>query len=272
MNRINRRMVLGLGMAAAAGLVPAGLRAANQPAQVPAAPGQPLNIVVTTAVPAPDVSFVLGSRSAKVTPCRSGCTHTGGGNIDVVQPAPDTLIVTMSGAAVAYGGPTGPALASQVFDLVQNFEVSFDKPTVKAAKIIMDARVIGFLRSHKIGSAEECASATVSGGTGPGLTLSMPPHAVSGRESISINDKEGPVSVVVTAGKYCLTQTFQVQASMPKSLLPCKAPSAEFAPDPALDPIWISPKEPFHGAKKADLGFQVVLKVVPEEVPEPGKK
>src|SRR5947209_17770852 len=129
MSRINRRAVLGLGMAAAAGLVP--VAPAQEQKPVAAAPGQPLNIVVTTAAPAPDVSLVAGARSAKVVPLRSGCTHTGGGNIDVQQPSPDTLVVTMSGVAVAYGGPTGPASASQVFDLVQNFEVSFDKPTVK---------------------------------------------------------------------------------------------------------------------------------------------
>ena len=51
---------------------------------------------------------------------------------------------------------------------------------------------------------------------------------------------------------------------MPKTLLPCKAPSAEFAPDPALDPLWISYWEPFHGAAKKDFGFQVILKVSPD--------
>ena len=59
---------------------------------------------------------------------------------------------------------------------------------------------------------------------------------------------------------------------MPKAFLfPCKAPSAEFAPDPALDPLWISAKEPFKGAKKGDLGFQVTVKVAPQEAPEPKK-
>jgi hypothetical protein len=264
MNRIHRRAVLGVGLAAV-GLVPAALRG-QQPKTVP--PGQPLNITVTTAAPAPDVSIALGSRSGKVTPVRSGCTHTGGGNIDVQQPSPDTIVITMSGAAVAYGGPTGPASASQVFEVVQQFEVSFDKPTVRAAKLTVEGRVIGFLRSHKVGSAEQCASATVTGGAGPGLALAMPPHAVSGAESISINDREGPAGVIVAAGRYVLSQSFRVTAAMPKSVLPCKAPSAEFAPDPALDPLWISHKEPFHGANKKDLGFQVTIKVTPEDVPE----
>jgi hypothetical protein len=265
MNAISRRVLLGA--VAAAGLVPA-LRAADQPKAVVAQPGQPLAITVTSAAPAPDVSLALGGRSAKVTPVRSGCTHTGGGNIDVQQPAPDTIVITMSGVAVAYGSPAGGASASQVFDLCQQFEVSFDKPTVKAAKLTVEGRLIGFLRSHKVGSADVCASASVVGAAGAGLTLAMPGHAVAGAESASINDREAPDGVVVSAGKYNLNQSFRVSASMPKSVLPCKAPSAEFAPDPALDPLWISPKEPFRGAKKGDLGFQVVVKVAPEAVPE----
>jgi hypothetical protein len=96
----------------------------------------------------------------------------------------------------------------------------------------------------------------------------MPAHSTCGAESLSINDKEGPVAVVVAAGKYTLAQSFRVTATMPRCLAPCKAPSAEFAPDPALDPLWISAKEPFHGANKKDLGFQVTVKVVPEDVPE----
>jgi hypothetical protein len=98
----------------------------------------------------------------------------------------------------------------------------------------------------------------------------MPSHAVAGNESLSVNDKEGPAGVVVPAGRYCLNQSFRVSATMPKCVLPCQAPSAEFAPDPALDPLWISTREPFKGAKKADLGFQVTLKVAPEDVPGKG--
>jgi len=53
-----------------------------------------------------------------------------------------------------------------------------------------------------------------------------------------------------------------VSAVHPHGLLG-KAASAEFAPDPALDPLWISYWEPFHGAAKKDLGFQIILKVAP---------
>jgi hypothetical protein len=275
MSRIARRALLGAGLVVASGLAtPVALGQKKETVQ----PGQPLNITVTTAASATDVSIVLGRREAKVTPCRAGCTHTGGGNVDVQQPAPDTLVVTMTGVAVAYGSPAGSASATLDFNLTQAFEVSFDKPGVKAARMTMEARVIGFLRCHKLGTAEESGSAVVTAPGLTGLAVPVPSHSVAAGESVSINDKEGPVSLVIPAGgqQLCLSQTFRVSATMPKSVLPCKAPSAEFAPDPALDPLWISAKEPFKGAVKKDLGFQVIIKVTPEPVAEPangnGKK
>jgi hypothetical protein len=72
------------------------------------------------------------------------------------------------------------------------------------------------------------------------------------------------MAAVVPVGKYTLREAFGVQAAHPKKLLPCKAASAEFAPDPALDPLWISAFEPFHGAQKKDFGFQVIVKASPE--------
>ena len=268
MGRINDRIVLGLGIAAGLSLA-LPLAEGRQKTSPPAAatPAQPVNIKVSTVAPAPDVSLSLGARTGKVTPLCSGVTHTGGGNIDVQQPSPDQVVITMSGVAVAYGGPTCSASASQVFDLVQQFDVSFDTPGIKSARLTVEGRLIGLLRSHKIGSAEVCAGATVTGGPGSGLTLVMPSHSVAGNESLSVNDKETPLSASVKEGKFTLNQSFKVAAMMPKSILPCKAPSAEFAPDPALDPLWITPNDPFKGAKKADLGFQVTIKVSPQAVP-----
>src|SRR5258708_27239939 len=83
-------------------------------------------------------------------------------------------------------------------------------------------------------------------------------------ENLSVNDRQGPTAVSIASGKYVLHQLFGVQAAHPRALLPCKAASAEFAPDPALDPLWISYWEPFHGANKKDFGFQVTIKVAPE--------
>jgi hypothetical protein len=217
-------------------------------------------------VPAgPAVTISLGSRHGHVTPLRQGFTHTGGGNIDVAQPAADTVIVTMTGVAVAGGHPCKDSVAALNFDLDQCFEVRFEDPKLKSAKLTLEARVIGLLRSHSKGNAEDGpACASVASGPVQILTVCAPPHSVCGGQNLSVNCSEGPVAVPVVPGPYKLHQTFTVKATHPRSALPCKAASAEFAPDPALDPLWISYWEPFHGAIKKDFGFQVVLKVVPD--------
>lgn len=240
-----------------------GLPALAGQAPTPIPPGTPVTITVTpAAAAAPPVSINLLNRHGHVTPERCGCTHTGGGNIDVQQPSPDTLVITMRGVAVAAGHPCKGSSASMNFDLEQCLEITFDDPKVKKAKLTMDARVIGLLRSHCKGGAAAVSNACASlGAEGiEAITLTLPPHSVGGGENLSINDHEGPVTVPVSAGKYTLHQTFVIVADHPRGL--GKASSAEFAPDPALDPLWISYKEPFHGAGKGDFGFQLTIKVV----------
>jgi hypothetical protein len=225
------------------------------------------------------VSITLHGRHGHVTPLRRGCTHTGGGNIDVAQPSPDVLVITMTGAAVAIAAPTGGSVASMDYDLDQCFEVTFDKPDIKAATLSLEGRVIGLLRSHashlckKSGLAEESgACATVGCGPIQMVTVCAPAHSVAGGDNLSINDHDGPCSVPVMPGKYTLHQVWHIMAQHPCTVVPCKADSAEFAPDPALDPLWISYWEPFHGAIKKDFGFQVTVKVAPQEPQANGDK
>jgi hypothetical protein len=238
---------------------------AQTPTTVP--PGTPVTItVVPGTAPSPPASITLGPRHGHVVPQRSGFNHTGAGNIDVAQPTPDVVVVTMTGVAVAGGHPCKDSVASMNFDLTQCFDVNFDSPKLKKAKLVMEARVIGLLRSHKgLGAAQEGPGcATVAAGPYEVLTVCAPAHSVACGENLSINDHDGPVEVPVTPGKYTLHQTFVISAAHPKSIsfFKCKAASAEFAPDPALDPLWISYWEPFHGAAKKDFGFQITLKVV----------
>jgi len=216
----------------------------------------------------PSVTLLLRGRQAQVIPLRQGFNHTGGGNIDVAQPAPDTVVITMTGVAVAGGHPCKESLARMQFELTQCFEVRFEDKKVKRAKLTLEGRVIGLLRTHRKGggtAAEGPGKAVVSAGPVELLALCLPDHSVAGGDNLSINDREGPVAVAVVAGKYELHQTFDVSATHPRALLPCKAASSEFAPDPALDPLWISYWEPFHGAIKKDFGFQIILKVAAEE-------
>jgi hypothetical protein len=229
-------------------------------------------LLVASALPAadPPVTISLFERSARAVPTRQGFTHTGAGNIDVAQPAPDTLVITMTGVTVAGGHPCQFSTAAFDFDLTQCFEIAASKPEVKTVKLTVEGRVIGLLRSHCKGggSAEQGqACATVSGGAAALVSLCMPPHSVTAGENLSVNDHEGPVSLLVRPGKYTVHQVFHLGAAHPRAILPCKAASAEYAPDPALDPLWISYQEPFHGAQKKDFGFQVTLEVAPGDTP-----
>jgi hypothetical protein len=227
---------------------------AQEKASVPV--GGTVNITVSpAAVPSPSVSIILSERHGQVTPVKGMCAHTGGGLIDVSSPAADTVIVTMSGVAVAN--------AMMHFELDQAFEVSFDDPKIKKAKLTVEARVIGLLRGERKGCAEYSdACASILAAPVDLITLCVPPRQVCGCDSLAVNDRDGPKTVPVLPGKYVLHQTFSISATT--TSLICKRPSAEFAPDPALDPLWISYWDPFHGVKKDTFGFQVVFKVAPD--------
>jgi hypothetical protein len=227
---------------------------AQEKATVPA--GGTVTVKVAAAAPAaPQVSITLFERHGHVTPIKGKHTHTGGGLIDVATPSADTVVITMSGAVVAN--------SEMKFELEQCFQVNFDDPKLERAKLTIEGRVIGLLRSHCKGNAEQGeACATVHCGPQALLSMCVPPHSVSGGENLTINCHGGPVSGPVVAGKFTLHQGFAIRAHSDCVLL--KRPSAEFAPDPALEPLWISSTEPFHGIAKKDLGFQVILKVVAE--------
>src|SRR5947209_7780278 len=91
-------------------LLPLPPLAAQAPTTVP--PGPPVTITVTPGTaPPPTVTINLLDRHGHVTPNRCGCNHTGGGNIDVAQPSPDTVVVTMGGICVATGQPGHGSLA-----------------------------------------------------------------------------------------------------------------------------------------------------------------
>src|SRR5262249_55078362 len=238
--------------------------------------------VTSGPAPAPPVSITLYERHGHVTPVKGKCTHTGGGLIDVAQPSPDTVVVTMTGVVVAN--------SSMKFEVEQLFEVSFDNPKVKKARLTVAGRAPARLRGEKAGCAGyggARASVAMAGvevappppaptppppapapahahvpAPGEVVALCVPPHSICGCDSLSVNDHDGPKKIPVQPGKYVLHQTFNIAAQSTCFL--CKRPSAEFAPDPALDPLWISYWEPFHGVIKKDFGFQVTIRVAAE--------
>src|SRR5262249_53377907 len=86
----------------------------------------------------PPVSMTLKNRYGHAAPERRGFVHTGGGNIDVAQPAPDTVVITMTGVAVAGAHPFKESAAMLNFDLQQSFEVATADPKVKRAKLTLE--------------------------------------------------------------------------------------------------------------------------------------
>lgn len=205
----------------------------------------------------PAVTLRLGAVDGKASPGKHCCANTGGGNFDVRQTSPDTVVITMTGTAVS--GLCGPAQFD--FDLTQCFTVVFERPDVQSATLNLQGRVIGLLRSPGKGEAgytDASVAVTCDGPEGTEVvSLCVPAQAIACKDHLSIYRKEGPVCVPIAPGCYTLRQTFSIWA---KGGL--KSSSAEFAPG-ALNPAWISYKEPFYGAAKKDFGFQIILKVAP---------
>jgi hypothetical protein len=215
--------------------------------------------------PPPKVGFVLKDRHGHAMPARTHTARAGGGNTDVAQPREDTLIITMSGVVTAPPHPTKPSASVMDFDLNQEFTIGFADPKLQKAKLTIEAQVVGLLRGDRHGGSAAVSNAGVAISCAGVciLSQSIERHAVGGDAHLAINDHKGPVSIPVPAGDYHLRQTFRIDAAHVRSICG-KAAAAEFAPEPALDPTWISVTDPFHGANKKDFGFRVILRVEPE--------
>ncbi len=215
----------------------------------------------------PPIVIDLLSRTSSATPEKQGFAHTGGGNIDVSQSTADILTINMTGVAVCGAHPTKNSLASWDFTLTQEIDIHPTKKGNQKISVSLEGKLIGLLRSKGGKGLVEVSCpghATLYKDETALLDLTFPGFSVNNGDNKSINERRGPTSVVIAPGKYTIRQQFGLRASHPKKLIPYKAVSAEFAPDPALDPLWISAWEPFHGASKKDFGFQTILKVSPE--------
>src|SRR5262249_19008020 len=139
-------------------------------------------VIAAEPAPAPAVTITLKERHGHGTPQRRGFTHTGAGNIDVQQPAADTVVITMTGVAVAGAHPCKDSSAAMSFDLDQCLEIAIADAKVKKAKITIEGRVIGLLRSQKGGgkSQQGPAHAGVSAGGVELVGLDLPSHCVTG--------------------------------------------------------------------------------------------
>ena len=220
----------------------------------------------------PPYQIILRSRSAESVPARNGRdAQTSGGQIEVVQRDPNSVLIIMRGAVVAGSETHKGGAASLKFVLNQDFEIVPTRANLKPPRLLLSAQLIGALSSSQPqgGEAQQgAACATILSAGQPLGNVCIKPHAVGPTQNLFVNDKVGACEAVVAPGGYCLQQTFDLSASAPPIETWCPkvvpAAAAVFMPDPRLNPRWNYVLAPFAAVPAADFGFTVVLRVVEE--------
>ncbi len=223
--------------------------------------------------PATPYQIRLGPRQGEATPQMANHSQTGGGYIDVSQPAPNVVVFTLRGAAVA-GGNFKPGVAALAFALQQEFAIVPTRPCQRPPRLGMAGRLVGTLDSseHCLGSgsadhAPACASVVVP--DGPIVDFSIPSQGVAAGEKVFLNKRAGPVEAIIVPGKYSFRQSFQIAAAQSKNFCH-KASVADFDPAPKLDPEWQEALKAFRAVPRQDFGYRVVLWVIEDpQVPPP---
>jgi hypothetical protein len=226
--------------------------------------------------PLPPVDLVIFPGEAVATPHRKGVSWANGGVIDVSQPNPTTIVVTMSGLCATNADLVCTSIAGYHFDLNQCFGVRFNSRRVKGAHLTIEGRVMGLLRTNhelyqrclfkKGGVAEtEPATATITAGDAQIVSLSLPPRSICCEDDLSVYNHEGPLYFPVTAGKYTLHECWGFGTTHPPFC--CRGASAEFSPQPSYCPeagtaYWFQHFHPFDGTATKDFGYQVTIKVI----------
>jgi hypothetical protein len=256
---LTRRSLLLAGLAAL--FVPAAIHAADPP---PAGPAY---------------QIVLRSRHAEVTPTKTRDAETGGGSIVVEQPEPNTIVVTMAGAAVA-GSACHGSTAGLDFKLEQELDIIPTRLGVRPPRLGMVGRVVGTLQvtdpgkcCKTCGTAEQgpATACLALGGTGL-LTVNLPPSSVVCGQELSINHRHGPVETQAVPGSFCLSGTFHIGVTQGKGVWYRQAAVADFDPAPQLDAFWADALKPFRAVPRKDFGFKVILRVVEDEAPPVERK
>lgn len=227
----------------------------------------------------PAMEFVVAPGEASAVPAKLGVSWANGGIIDVAQPNPTTLVVTMTGVTATNANLCKDSIANYQFDLNQQFAVRFNSPRVEQAVLTMEGRVIGLLRTnHEPYTRYKCmkacgfaetrpATAAVTAGEGGEIvSLTLPARHTAGCVDLSVYNHEGPMCSRVHCGNYVLHETWGFGTTHPPFFT--RGASAEFAPQPNYYPgpgsYWFQHFQPFNGNATKDFGFQVTLKLLPE--------
>jgi hypothetical protein len=239
----------------------------------------PAAIIAADAPAGPAYQIVLRSRHAEVTPTRVKEAQTGGGSIVVEQPEPNTIVIKMSGSAVA-GSDLHGSSAGIDFNLDQDLEIIATRAGARPPRVGMVGRVVGTLQVTDPG---KCGKTCGTAEQGPGeaclalggtnlLSISVKPSSVSCGQESSINLRHGPVEVVATPGCYVLTGSFHINVSQGKGVWNRQAAVADFDPAPQLDGFWADALKPFRAVPRKDFGYTIVLRVVEDAQAEASPK
>ncbi|MEM8678191.1 MAG: hypothetical protein AAGF97_02445 [Planctomycetota bacterium] len=207
--------------------------------------------------------IILGPQSGTAKPTQRGMSYTGGGNIEITQPTPDTVVITMGGSVAAASTlfTCGEALLNFIHE--QQFAIEFSDP-MASGKLYMQVKVNGLLRGAGPHASVGMNQAISSLFSGPNELATVPvaPQAAGGCDSAAITTSQGPVCVPVSCGCYSVRQQFSIYAMQSKGLACAKA-SAQFSPG-SLGSTWVATRDPFQSADASNLGYQLILRVVPD--------
>jgi len=207
--------------------------------------------------------LVLGHRAATAQGRRTGLAHTSAPLIDVAQPRPDTLVVTMTGLAAAGGLPCEDSAAEVAFDLAQG--VTVVAPPGARVRLALEGQLAGLFRGSRDGPGAATfsvpAEATVAGGPAAVLHVALPCRTYSGKDVLLVSDRSPVSEAVVGPGEYELTQRFAVRCSHPKRCFHKNVVTAAFGPEAGKPPEWSTLLDPTRDIPKSrDFGFRVVLR------------
>lgn len=220
----------------------------------------------------PPMELILEPGQASAVPFRKGVSYANGGVIDISQPNPTTIVIVMSGLTATNADLFCKSVANYSFELSQCFEVAIHSKQIKAARLVIEGRVIGLLRTNhehyqsclckKGGVAEtQPAHAAIAAGGQQLVALTLPARSICCQEDLSVYNHEGPLAVPVAPGKFTLHQTWGFGTVHPAFC--CRGASAEFAPQPQHypDSYWFQAWHPFNGTATKDFGFTVTIKL-----------
>ena len=238
------------------------------PAPKEKAPAAEKGPAVVAAAP---VRFVLGPRVSSARSDERGLGYTGGGAIEVTQPQPDILLITMTGIVMSAGLPCQESFATIAFDLAQELEVLVTDPRVKAVRLIAEAQLTGRMRRNRPGAGEALtdtpAGFLVDSPAGPVVDFTFPVQALTEGRDTFINDHYGPVVPFITPGPYKLKARFGIRSSHPWKPGHRNVTEVSFGPPVGRLPEWVGFLDPQREPPRRDLGYRIMLRVEAAEPP-----